>query len=44
MEQEKEEKRAMLLAKQARGLEVCREDIDFLKSEFSANLQSKNIT
>ena len=34
----------MLIAKQTRGLEVCREDIDFLKTEFSANLESKNIT
>ena len=34
----------MLLAKQVRGLEVCQEDIDFLKNEFSSNLESKNVT
>lgn len=43
-QQEDEEKRAMLLAKQRQGLEVCMDDINFLKRDFSTNLESKNIT
>lgn len=34
----------MLLAKQRQGLEVCKDDIMFLKQDYSANLESKNIT
>ena len=41
---EDEEKRAMLLAKQRQGLEVCMEDINFLKQDYNAALESKNIT
>jgi len=43
-ELEREEKKAMLLAKQRRGLEVCMNDIEFIKSEYQANLETKNIT
>ena len=41
---EAEEKRAMLLAKQRQGLEVCMNDIDFLKQDLGSALESKNIT
>ena len=41
---EDEEKRAMLLAKQRQGLEVSLAEMDFLKGEYSAALESKNIT
>ena len=34
----------MLLAKQRQGLEVCMEDINFLKQDYSSALESKNIT
>ena len=34
----------MLLAKQRHGLEVCLDEIDFLKQEQNAALESKNIT
>ena len=34
----------MLIAKQRQGLEVCMEDINFIKQDFSTNLESKNIT
>ena len=44
LEQENEEKRAMLLAKQRQGLEVCMNDIEFLKQDYATALESKNIT
>lgn len=44
MERENEEKRAMLLAKQRQGLEVCMEDINFIKQEYESSLESKNVT
>lgn len=44
MERENEDKRAMLLAKQRQGLEVCMDDIDFIKQEYEASLESKNVT
>ena len=44
MKREAEEKRAMLMAKQRQGLEVCMDDINFLKNDYSAALESKNVT
>ena len=44
MERENEEKRAMLLAKQRQGLEVCMDDINFLKQDYKSSLESKNIS
>ena len=44
IERENEEKRAMLLAKQRQGLEVCMEDIKFIKQDYTTNLESKGIT
>ncbi len=34
----------MLLAKQRQGLEVCMNDIEFLKQDYTTALESKNIT